>query len=466
MAQQQLSTNTFGTAKWIVSATASDGTHTTIAAALTSASSGDTIFIRPGTYTENLTLKAGVNLTAYVCDAFTPNVTISGKCTFTAAGTVSISGINLQTNSDFALAVTGSSASIVYLNNCYINASNNTAISYTSSSSSSAIYITYCQGNLATTGIGYWTASSAGTLRVMYCNLNNTGGSTTASTTSATPIDLFYCRIQAPLSSSSTGQINITNCNINTGAQNTTPVTIGGTTASVFANSGFFGGTASAISVSSGATLSLYQNCQVDSSNTNAITGAGTINYGVVVYTGSSKLDNVTTQTSIPTNVGYVLIQTQTASNSASISFTNLGTFKNLMLVYSCLPVSTNTNLLVQYSTNGGSSYANSGYRTGIQFISGAVVNNSNTATTAAIIGRAILNGPPNVGNVTFYDVNTPTIATTYAVTGSCSDTSSTFMVVGSGNMGNGTTTINALQITFSSGNISSGIFSLYGMNN
>ena len=136
---QQLGTNTFTTAKWIVSPTASDGTHTTIAAALTSASSGDTIFIRPGTYTENPTLKAGVNLSAYTCDALTPNVTISGKCTFTGAGTVSISGINLQTNSDFCLAVTGSAASIVYLNNCYINALNNTAISYTSSSSSSAI---------------------------------------------------------------------------------------------------------------------------------------------------------------------------------------------------------------------------------------------------------------------------------------------------------------------------------------
>src|SRR5690242_8473255 len=119
MASQILPSNTFTTAKWIVSATASDGTHTTIGAALTSASSGDTIFIRPGTYTENLTLKAGVNLTAYTCDALTPNVTISGTCTFTAAGTVSISGIRLQTNSAALLAVTGSAASIVNLDNCY-----------------------------------------------------------------------------------------------------------------------------------------------------------------------------------------------------------------------------------------------------------------------------------------------------------------------------------------------------------
>ena len=139
MVNQQLSTNTFTTAKWIVSPTASDGTHTTIAAALTAASSGDTIFIRPGIYTENPTLKAGVNLSAYICDAFTPNVTISGKCTFTGSGIVSISGIRLQTNNDFLLAVTGSSASVVKLINCYFDITNHTAISYTSSSASSQI---------------------------------------------------------------------------------------------------------------------------------------------------------------------------------------------------------------------------------------------------------------------------------------------------------------------------------------
>src|SRR6185503_17737268 len=121
MAQQVISTGTFTTAKWIVSSDITQGTHTTIAAALTSASSGDTIFIRPGTYTENLTLKAGVALCAYVCDAFEPNVIISGTCTFTAAGTVSISGIRLQTNNAALLAVTGSAASIVFLNLCFLN---------------------------------------------------------------------------------------------------------------------------------------------------------------------------------------------------------------------------------------------------------------------------------------------------------------------------------------------------------
>ena len=83
-----LTTGNYGPAKFIVSANVYEGTHTTIAAALTSASSGDTIFIRPGTYTENLTLKAGVNLCAYECDGQTPNVTVIGTLISTSDDSV------------------------------------------------------------------------------------------------------------------------------------------------------------------------------------------------------------------------------------------------------------------------------------------------------------------------------------------------------------------------------------------
>ena len=116
------SINYFSPAKWVVCTVAGEGTHTTIASAITSASSGDTIVIMPGTYTEDPTLKAGVNLCAFSSDSgLNPisntlsNVIIQGKCTMTTAGTVTITGVQLQTNSDYFLAVTGSAASIVNL---------------------------------------------------------------------------------------------------------------------------------------------------------------------------------------------------------------------------------------------------------------------------------------------------------------------------------------------------------------
>lgn len=297
MAQQQLSTNTFGCAKWIVSATASDGTHTTIASALTSASSGDTIFIRPGTYTENLTLKAGVNLTAFGSDSSqngTGKVIISGTCTLTTAGSVTISGIQLQTNSAALLAVTGSAASIVNLDNCYLNITNNDGITFSSSSASAAINMKDSIGNLGTTGIKIFAHTSAGSLLFNNCYITNTGASTTASTITAGTLTFFYTTIFSPVTSSGTATVGMSYSGIATNAQNVTCITCGGSGAHNLNQSSYSSGTASGISISN--TTGLNQT-YVNSSNTNSITGAGTVNYTNLVFPISSSAKiNTTTQ--------------------------------------------------------------------------------------------------------------------------------------------------------------------------
>jgi len=316
---QILSTNTFTTAKWIVSATASDGTHTTIASALTSSASGDTIFIRPGTYTENITLKDGVNLTAFECDSSlngTGKVIISGTCTMTTAGSVTISGIQLQTNSAALLAVTGSAASIVNLNNCYLNCTNATGITYSSSSSSSSINISNCYGNLVTTGITIYSNTSAGQLYFNNCIINNSGASTTASTGSGSTTfyrSLFY----SPFATSTTGIINGTHYEINTSAQNATCITTAGTGIMASTYAKFSSGSASAISVGTGTTFNMYQ-CSLNSSNTNTFTGAGTANYSMLSYQTTGVSHNVTTEGISPGSAFQV----------ASIqAFTSTGTY-------------------------------------------------------------------------------------------------------------------------------------------
>jgi len=332
MASQILPSNTFTTAKWIVSATASDGTHTTIGAALTSSSSGDTIFIRPGTYTENLTLVAGVNLTAFGSDSSlnaTGKVIISGTCTLTTAGTVTISGIQLQTNSAALLAVTGSVASVVNLNNCYLNCTNNTGITYSSSSATSIINIYNCEGNLGTTGISYFSHSSAGTLNIYHSNLLNTGASTTANTVSAGLFGMFFTSISSPLSistSTTTNGINLSQ--IFTTAINTTCITTSGTGSIACYNSNLASGTASCVSVGTGTTVGLSL-VTITSSNTNAITGAGLLNYQGVSFAGTSFKINTTSQvggllqgglTQAP-SVGF--IGEQIRSGVTAVSFSN-----------------------------------------------------------------------------------------------------------------------------------------------
>lgn len=273
------------------------GTFSTIAAALTAASSGDTIFVRGGTYTENLTGKAGVNLFAYECDGLTPNVTIIGTFTATFTGTATIRGIRLQTNSSFAIAVTGANATILNIFDCYINCTNNTAISYTSSNAASELNIYNCICDTATTGITYFSASSAGTLTISYCAFFNTGASTTASTRSAGDVRILYSIFRLPLSHSSSSQTSLINfSNILTQSTNSTFLTTSGTGTITLNSSTVSCGSATCISVGSGTTVRLFL-CSINSTNTNTISGAGTLEYSRISYTGTSSTINPTTQT-------------------------------------------------------------------------------------------------------------------------------------------------------------------------
>lgn len=296
----------YSTAAGRIVDTNGSGDFTTIQAAVTAASSGQTIFIRPGTYTENITLKAGVNLTAFGSDGSanaTGKVIISGTCTLTTAGTVTISGIQLQTNSAALLAVTGTLASVVNLINCYLNCTNNTGITYSSSSASSGINIFQCEGDLGTTGIGLYTHSSNGTLRLEYCRISNSGGSSTASSNSAGTAQFDQCTLFIPFSNSSTGMTNFNFSLVDTSAQNATCFTSAGSGTSNYFQSRASSGSASSISIGTGTTV-VVQLSSIGSSNTNAITGAGTIAYQALAFTGTSQTINTTTQSAAVTVYG------------------------------------------------------------------------------------------------------------------------------------------------------------------
>lgn len=290
-------------ARYIVSSGggANGANYTTINdayAAAVAAGGKQTVFIQPGTYTENLTLVSGVNLTAFGSDASfngTGAVIINGTLTMTTAGSVTISGIQLQTNAAALLAVTGSAASIVNLNNCYLNCSNNTGITFSSSDAGARININNCSGNLGTTGIGLWTHTSAGVLSSSYSKFTNSGASTTATTNSAGDVQIFWSFFFSPLSTTSTGGMSFfRESSISSAAQNVTSLTIDGTGATNSTFSTFSSGTASAITVGTGATLALFKGI-VLSSNTNAITGLGTLQYWDLAFNSSNKI-NTTTQ--------------------------------------------------------------------------------------------------------------------------------------------------------------------------
>lgn len=278
--------NKFGVCKWIVDPIAGLGTHTTITAAIASASSGDTIFIKNGTYTENFTLKAGVDLVTFSDQGDTPQVTINGTVTMSAAGTCSISGLRLQTNSAFSLVVSGANACILNVSDCDFNCTNNTGISLTNSNAASAIYLYECYGNLTTTGIAFWASSSAAYFEISYCRFANPGASTTANTNSAGTLATYYSYFFNPISTSGTNSRNSTECKISTGIQNVTALTINAASSS--SHDLYDGGTSPAVTISASGVDSIA-NATVTSSNANAISGSGVLSVGNIAFNGSSS---------------------------------------------------------------------------------------------------------------------------------------------------------------------------------
>ncbi len=293
-----LSTNNYGSAHLIVATSAANGTHTTLAGAMADAVSGDTIFLRDSV-TENVTITAGVNITAWTGGTLnTP--TITGTLTMTGAGTSTISGLRLVTNSAAAIAVTGSAASILNVNNCYLNFTNNTGITFSSSNAAAVLNIVNCKGDLGTTGIGLFTHTSSGTISINYSIFGNSGSSLTASTCSAGVLNLGYSTFTQAITTSSTSAITWDHVTIDVAAFNLTAATLGGSGVHAVRYSRFNSGTASAVSI--GSATPALEFCTIASSNTNAVTGSGTLTYTPLSFEGSSSTVNTSTQ--VPLQIG------------------------------------------------------------------------------------------------------------------------------------------------------------------
>lgn len=422
-----LCTNNYGPAKIIVSSSAANGTHTTLASALSAASNGDTIFLR-SSVTEDNTITKAVNIVAWPGDDNEGNISITGKNTISSAITVTFSNIRLITNSDNFLAVTGSAASIINLESCNLSCTNNTGISFTTSSSSSRINIFSNQGDLGTTGIAFHSSSSSGQISYSYCNFSNTGASTTVSNNSAGSSFYEYCFFASPIGSTSTGGISCYNSYIDTSAQNATALTANGSGTSGVVFSNFLSGSASAVLI--GGSLTFISN-EVSSTNANAIDGAGTINNYGTIFTNLGKKINTTTQTisgtiqgsvnasptagflgqSISSSATSVATTSDTAKTITSISLTAgiwdvsamstaVATGGTTAILYHICNISTTNNTLtgsagVEYSQINVSSSTLSGcvaqYRVALTATTTTyylVVQNGYTSTTCPTNGR------------------------------------------------------------------------------
>lgn len=284
-------------ARYIVSAggIADGANYTTIASAYTAAVAAgapQTIFVQPGTYTENLTLVPSIDITAFTGDDIIPQVTIIGKLSFSANGRVSLSNLWIQTNNDYCISVTGSNPCVLRIDNCHLNGTNHTPIEYTTANTGSIIKLTNTHQNIQITGISYHDMTSTGLIMYEKCDLANPGASSTPANNSAGSVNLIHCTTNGIFSASGTGQINTNFVFLATA--NLTSISLSGSAFSSSQNCLFNSGSSSAVSIGSGCVASVYGNVII-SSNTNALTGSGTLAFGGNTFPNSSGI-NVSTQ--------------------------------------------------------------------------------------------------------------------------------------------------------------------------
>lgn len=287
------------------------GTYSTIAAAITDAPSGTTIFIRPGTYTENLTLKAGVSLQGFDASQTGQATVILGNMTASYAGTANISGLTLRTNGAAFLTVSGSNATTVNIYDSYLDMTNATGIVNSGSGSPAIVNIRNCNGNLGTTGITLFTMTNNAGLQMDFCEIGNSGGSTTASTSSSpNTVTLNSSQLNFPISVTGSGSVTAYYTQLLTSV---TALTTAGTGTSSLNNCYLSGLTASAISIGSGTTVAL-NNTTINSSNTNAIAGSGTLVRTQVAFDGTSSTIQSTLTLTNRYSTCFQYISTQTFS--------------------------------------------------------------------------------------------------------------------------------------------------------
>lgn len=324
------------TARFIVSGGGEpDGANfTTLATAYAAAvaeGAPQTVFMQPGIYTIGTQqLQNGINISAFGSDSALStvdgfggtSVIIVGKFTVANNCLATIYGVGLQGDSDYFLEMSGSTYGVINLDSCYLNAADATGIGFSTSNASAEINLLYCTGGISLDNLNesLFAHSSAGTLSIDHTIIVSPGTDVFNSTVSAGNLNINHCNFQFPITSSGTASIDISHSTIDTSVHNVTALTMGGSGAHSINHTTVNSGTASAISIGNTTTLAL---CEIGSSNTNAITGGGTVDLAGIVFTGSSSTVDTTTVNPLPFLPDFGNISPQTTKGDL-IGFTTI----------------------------------------------------------------------------------------------------------------------------------------------
>lgn len=287
--------------------------YKTITLALAAATSGNTVYVSSGTYTENFTIPAGVNLTALSISYEVPVVNVIGTMTMTATGTSSVSNIAFQTNGAACIVVSGANACVLNMEDVYLKITNANGISFTNSNASSNISWSLGTCDINTTGITLFTSSSPGNINIFQSLIGNSGSSITSSSLSAGQALLENCQGSINFATSNSAFINMQFCNWSTNNQPLCALT--GTSLFQMEHCSLNTGNAAIATIAAGCTAGVDL-CRLTSSAANVFTGSGTLNYGLLNYATNFGMSVTTQNQLLSSEFHQVNIQTFSGSGT------------------------------------------------------------------------------------------------------------------------------------------------------
>lgn len=295
------------------------GDFTSIAAAITAAvAAGGSrdIFIKEGTYTENLTLQPNINLICWPSNATSLSVSIVGTLSYSGTGRVTVHSLTLSNNGANPIVnVSGAVQSQLILSNCFFPLTAD-GIVFSSSHVNSFVTLDSCNGFLTNGGIKFFNDTSAGTLNIQYTEIGNFGaGATIAAIKGGTGfmgIDFSYLFFPISITTTSIAS-HIQHSIFELSSVNKAAVTLTGTGAISSYYSLYSTGTATSLVINAGTQFASVMDVIV-TSNATTLSGAGTLVYGLIVFVGTHNI-TVTTQNPLFVKAGNVFLSASQQSN-------------------------------------------------------------------------------------------------------------------------------------------------------
>jgi hypothetical protein len=193
------------------------------------------------------------------------------------------------------------------------------------------------------------------------------------------------------------------------------------------------------------------------------------------IISGSSPSITFSDSTTQASASAMTLINTVTASSTASVAFTNLTAYKTYkIIITAAVPATNATQLLVYFSTDNGATYI-TGSNTYYYLITDNSGGSGGTLTFTGGLNTFIILTPNGQVNGSSYgglniEISLPNFGTIsnqqpiYWI-GSYNfyNVSNQALVLGNGQSQNNAL-VNAIKLQYNSGNIASGTFKLYGL--